>query len=107
MLEGNRVETIKKLAQYDNPCEFFLKEGIPRYIAKHNGDGRRLYINTKRAFHEIMGYPVGIHASNYRDRIWGIHIMSFVNALRILREEGKVEQRSRGIWIWKGNGGGK
>ena len=105
MSKENRAEIIKNLRQYSSPCEFFIKEGIPRYITKHNGDGRQLYINIRRAFHEILGYPIGIHASNYRDRIWGIHIMSFVNALRILREEGKVEQRSHGIWIWKGNGG--
>lgn len=102
----NVVETIKRLRQYSCPSEFFLKEGIPKYLEKHNGKKAVLYINIKRAFDEILGYPVGIHAGKYKDRILGIHIiMALTIALRKLEKEGIVKRRSQGIWIWVGNGG--
>ena len=105
MSKENRAEIIKNLRRYSSPCEFFIKEGIPRYLAKHNGDGRQLYINIRRAFNEILGYPVGIHAGKYKDKILGVHIMALTNALRKLEKEGMVKRRSQGIWIWVGNGG--
>jgi len=93
----NSAETIKILAQYrDHPADFFI-DRLPEY-ARENGN----FIKVKRAFHELLGYGAGIHAGRYRDRIAGVHIMALTNALRKLREEGKVEMRSQGVWIWKG-----
>ena len=101
MPKGNRTETIKTLHEYSHPADFFY-EKLPEYVSKHG-----VFIKVKRAFHELLGYPTGIHASRYRDRIFDIHIMSLTNALRKLEREGVVEKRSQGVWIRKGNGGRK
>jgi len=96
----NSAETINFLPQYrDRPADFFI-DRLPAYASEN---GR--FIQVKRAFHEILGYPVGIHAGRYRESILGVHLMSLVNALRQLEQEGKVERRGHGIWIWKENGG--
>jgi len=77
------------------------KDRLPEYV-RESGDQ---YIQVRRAFHEILGYPVGIHAGRYKDSILGIHLMSLINALRELEEQGRVERKARGLWIWKENGG--
>ena len=92
----NNFEIIKNLRKYNQPADFFY-ERLPEY-ASENGN----FIKVRRAFQELLGCGVGIHADRYRDRIAGIHIMSLTNALRKLRDEGKVEMRSQGLWIWKG-----
>ena len=96
---GDSFETIKTLRQYSHPADFF-KERLPNYVSKTG----ECVIQVRRAFYEIIGLPVGIHASRYREEIFGIHLMSLINALRQLESEGKVERRGRGLWIWK-NGG--
>jgi len=92
----NSVEIIKDLRGYSHPADFFI-DRLPEY-ANENGN----FIKVKRAFHELLGHEAGIHAGRYQNRIFGVHIMALTNALRKLREEGKVEMRSRGVWIWKG-----
>ncbi|MEA3485786.1 MAG: hypothetical protein U9R03_03655 [Candidatus Aerophobetes bacterium] len=93
-------EIIKDLAYYrQHPANFFY-ERLPEYIEEN---GR--FIQVKRAFHEILNYPVGIHAGRYQERIFGIHIMALTNALRQLRKEEKVEMRSQGVWVWVENDG--
>ena len=97
----DNFEIIKNLRQYEHPADFFYKK-LPEYVEK-NGE----FIQVKRAFHEILGFPVGVHAGQYQERIFGIHIMALTNALRKLRGEGKVEMRSQGVWIWKGGENGR
>jgi len=93
------IETIKRLRKYPHPADFF-KDRLPEYVKKSNDQ----YIQVRRAFHEILGYPVGVHAGKYKDSIFGIHQMSLINALRQLEQEGKVERRTQGVWVWKENG---
>jgi len=96
---SNSIETIKILRRYSHPADFFI-DRLPEY-ASENGK----FIQVRRAFHEIMGYPVGIHAGKYQEKLFGVHLMSLINALRKLESQGKVERRGRGRWVWKGNGG--
>ena len=97
---SNSIETIKTLRQYPHPADFF-KDKLPEYVKKSNDQ----YIQVRRAFHEILGYPVGIHASRYEEELFGVHLMSLINALRELENQGKVERRGHGVWVWKENGG--
>ena len=93
-------EIIKRLREYSCPADFF-KDRLPEYVKKSNDQ----YIQVRRAFHEILGYPVGIHASRYEEELFGVHLMSLINALRELESQGKVERRGHGVWVWKENGG--
>jgi len=93
---NNSVEIIKDLRGYSQPADFFI-DRLPEYV-RENGE----FISVKRAFHELLGYEAGIHAGKYQSRIFGVHIMALTNALRKLREEGQVEMRSQGVWVWKG-----
>jgi len=92
-------EIIKRLREYSCPADFF-KERLPEYVAK-TGDQ---YIQVRRAFHELMGYEAGIHAGVYKEKLFGVHLMSLINALRELERQGKVQRRSQGVWIWKDGG---
>lgn len=98
---NNVAETIKNLRKYPHAADFF-KDMLPSYV---NETGE-CFIQVRRAFHELMGLPVGIHAGRYREEIFGVHLMSLINALRELEDQGKVQRRGRGVWVWK-NGGKK
>jgi len=97
---SNSIEIIKTLRQYPHPADFF-KDKLPEYV-RESGDS---FIQVRRAFHEIMGYPVGINAGKYQEKLFDVHLMSLINALRELEEQGKVERKTRGLWIWRENGG--
>ena len=99
---SNSIETIKRLREYSCPADFF-KESLQSYV---NETGEH-FIQIRRTFHEILGYPAGIHAGRYRESILGVHLMSLVNALRDLEEEGRVERKGKGLWVWKEKNGGE
>jgi len=98
----NNIESIKILRKYEHPANFFI-DRIPEYVKK-SGDE---YICVQRAFNEIMGMTAGVHAAKYRERIWNIHMMSLVAALKKLEKMGLVKRWGPGVWKWIGNNGGK